>query len=257
MGISTFEKERWNYTKWVNQVIALHESSTVEGFRVYFNLDKTYQKYIDKWLRYALARKVRRLELDLIDRSCYGFRNYDENYTFPYKYLHTDEGNCSNDSLTFSMRQRNSIHFKYLEKVSLKYVNVNGEALEFFLCNCPLLEDLFVSHSGQLSNLNIIGALPSFKRLEISRCFNLNSVEIRDANLEIQVLYSSVKMRNLKHLVVNVRLSSDDSLLPLTKLMCASPCLQSFALELLKACLSRKAHKALGCAPHSLPGCEC
>ncbi|KAK6133646.1 hypothetical protein DH2020_032556 [Rehmannia glutinosa] len=49
-------------------------------------------------------------------------------------------------------------NFKYLKKLSLNLVNVNGEALEFFLRQCPLLEHLSVSRSLELT------ASPLFRR---------------------------------------------------------------------------------------------
>ncbi|KAI3454363.1 hypothetical protein Pfo_011026 [Paulownia fortunei] len=289
------DKERWKYVRWVNHVLSLHNNSTIEELRVLFTLAKTHKRSIEKWLRYALARKVQRLELNLTDDGSMRSRKYDEYYTFPYKLLRTDKGSFSNRSqpTSWSMRQSNSIDFKYLKRISMNYVNVNGEALEFFLCNCPLLEHLSVSQSRELLSVKISGPFHSLKRLKISLCPNLKSVEIRDANLvylkyngsrihfhlenvpllveiflggmvtnhmkdvlwllsshlpqleiftiektqfsweETKMFYSAVKMSNLKQLVVKSYADEDCSLLPLTNLIRASPCLQRFVLKAL------------------------
>ncbi|KAH6815756.1 hypothetical protein C2S51_020576 [Perilla frutescens var. frutescens] len=68
------------------------------------------------------------------------------------------------------------------EYICMHYVNVNGEALEF-LFTCPHLEELSISCSRELSTIKIIGPFPALKRLEISSCHSLKSVEIRDSNL--------------------------------------------------------------------------
>ncbi|KAH6808280.1 hypothetical protein C2S51_029388 [Perilla frutescens var. frutescens] len=276
---SSLQMERLNYMRWVNHVIALcnesSSSSTVEDFKVYFNLDKTHETCINEWLRYALSKKVRTLELKLEDVGGVTSRKYDDCYTFPLERF-------SNDSICF----------KNLRRICMQYVNVSGEALEFFLKNCPLLEDLSVSQSGHFLGLKITGPFPLFKRLEIHLCHNIKSVEIRSVDLvyfkyigsridlrlenvprlvnihiggvlthrmgdvlsmlssylpqlevftldkflpfswkETEMFYSAVKMRNLKQLMVSIDVRYNDSLMPLTNLLHASPCLQSFLVK--------------------------
>ncbi|KAH6809437.1 hypothetical protein C2S51_027220 [Perilla frutescens var. frutescens] len=270
---STADEKSWDFVKWVEHAIALQKNSTIEELRVFFNLDKSHGKWIDGWLKYAFARKVQRLELNLTKDTPQARRAYDEYYTLPHNFL------CD------------SVDFKCLKHVSMNMVNVNGEALEFLLHNSPLLEELSVSRSSHLSTLKIVGPLPLFKRLELMECHSLNSVEIRDVNLvhlkyhgkmidfvmenasllvslsvggcvtdnlqavlfmflrilaqletfEIRIIrmfnwrdtgmfYSAVKMNCLKQLVVRA-VSGDDSLLPLTSLMRASPWLHRFVLD--------------------------
>ncbi|KAL8533134.1 hypothetical protein ACS0TY_009401 [Phlomoides rotata] len=273
------------YVRWVDHVIALHKGCAIEDFRVYLYLTKPYEKYIDNWVNYALARKVKRLELDLADALLPRTDFSVDRYTFPYKFLLQYKENCSNNS-----QLHNTIYFKYLEKISLNYVNVNDEALEFFLSNCPLLQHLSVSRSKELKTLKIVGPYPCLKHLEIMLCSNLRSFEIRDASLvclkyggksvkqfllenvpllvEIYIVglvdmgdvllmfssilpqiekfyfkhhaallwkvtemfYSSVKMSNLKHLVLMPVYTC--SLLPIANILRASPRLQTFVLEI-------------------------
>ncbi|KAH6799082.1 hypothetical protein C2S51_035566, partial [Perilla frutescens var. frutescens] len=294
-GKGKLHEERSNYVGWVNRVIALRKDSSIEDFKVFFNLGKPHEGFIDEWLKYALERKVQTLELDLNKRG-WGSPRDEEFYSFPYRFLNMGKENCSNYS------EPHSIHFKQLKKISLSHVKVNGEALEFFLRNCPLLEDLSVSFSRDLFTLRVIGPFPSLKRLEISWCHNLKLVEIRDLNLvhlkyrgknvhfflhnlpmlvdlyvglsyvdrmedvlgqlfrgihgQLQTLnveinhpqyiwdtegfYSTVKMSNLKQLVVTYLVSFDvDCLLALTNVIRAAPCLEKFVL---KTQLSGKFH---------------
>ncbi|GFQ05648.1 hypothetical protein PHJA_002708900, partial [Phtheirospermum japonicum] len=174
-------------------------------------------------------------------------------------------------------------------------VNVNGEAVEFLLRKCSLLEHLSVSQSQHLTSLKIIGPFPSLKCLEIRLCHKLNLIEVRDANLvqlkyrgsriefllenvpmlvemfiggnvthdlsdvvsmlssylpqleifrisrtdnitweESEIFYSNVKMSNLKQLLVFVYVDGNDSLLWVTNLIRASPCLERFVLEVVR-----------------------
>lgn len=213
---AALDKERSNYIRWVNYVIAsLDNSTTIEEFRIFFNLDESNRTWIDGWVGFALARKVPRLELNLTSlgsRQCR--RQDDEFYTFPYHLLHTHKGN---------------LDFKFLITISLNNVNVNGETLEFFLSNCPLLEDLSVSESNDLLTLMVIGPFPSLKRLEISSCSRLNSVEIRDASL----VHLKYRGKSIPFLLENVPLlvglDVENDLLPFTSIL---PQLETCTLDL-------------------------
>lgn len=178
------EKARSEYVTWVNHVIALckdYTSPLIEFFRIRCDLNKSSERDIDEWVRYALERKVQILELDLTnDAAGYSNRRQDEYYTFPFKFLSRQNGDCSNYSQPWSLRRCNSIQLK---KLLLSYVSVNDEAVEFILYNCPLLEDLSVTRSAELSTLKISGRFPSLRCLEICYCLNLSSVEIRDSNI--------------------------------------------------------------------------
>ncbi|GFQ01782.1 probable LRR receptor-like serine/threonine-protein kinase at1g51860 [Phtheirospermum japonicum] len=147
------EEQRRNYVRWVDSVIMSHKAYTVEKFRLFFNLTKLHQQRIDEWLRHALARKVRTLELDLTNDCCRKGREYYQCYTFPYELLRDD-----------------SVDFKFLEKLCTHYVNVKCEAVEFFLRNCPRLEHLSICRSGGLKTLKVIRPFPALKRVEISLC---------------------------------------------------------------------------------------
>lgn len=194
-GTSALEEEKLKYVSWVNHVLESRKESDIEDFKVCFNLCKNDEGCIDKWLRYALERKVQTLELNLTDE---GFVRSKANgyYVFPYRFLYVVKENCSN-----------SIHFKQLRKILLNQVDVDGETLEFFLHNCSLLEDLSVSCSTALSTLRVIGPIHSLKRLEISSCRNLNSLEISDVNLVYLKYSGSIINFLLQNLPMLVNLS--------------------------------------------------
>ncbi|KAL6547711.1 hypothetical protein OROHE_009416 [Orobanche hederae] len=161
------------------------EKSNIRMFRLSFDLGESEKVVIDDWIRFALSRKVERLDLNLVDasngRSHNDYRNAGRNcptcwnlsytfpwcacYTFPYK-----EGNFPDN-------------LKVLKSLHFHFVNVSGEALAHLMANCPLLEQVSVSESHVLRSLEISGTGPSFKCLEISSCKGIQSLVIRDSDL--------------------------------------------------------------------------
>ncbi|CAI9092787.1 OLC1v1028120C1 [Oldenlandia corymbosa var. corymbosa] len=57
------------YVDWVNELVKVQKAPVIDEFRVCFELDKTFQEDIDKWIAYALSKRVQTLELDFL-RSC-------------------------------------------------------------------------------------------------------------------------------------------------------------------------------------------
>ncbi|KAH6782920.1 hypothetical protein C2S52_007879 [Perilla frutescens var. hirtella] len=176
-------RERSSYKRWVNDVIALckEKGSTIEEFKVCFDLDNSDQSCIDEWVAYALSRQVWTLDLRFTDFTYSRiFGRFAPRYSFPFKLV---------NELLMSVKK--------LRRICMKNVDVDGEALEYFLQNCPLLEDLFVSRSNDLMGLKIIGPLPSFKRLEVCSCQRLLSLEICDLDL-VYLKYTGMRMINFR-----------------------------------------------------------
>lgn len=62
--------ERAKYVRWVDRVVAAwcsraSSSTPLEEFRVYLDLTRDCTRAVDDWLRFAVSRKVERLELNL------------------------------------------------------------------------------------------------------------------------------------------------------------------------------------------------
>ncbi|CAI9092872.1 OLC1v1028220C1 [Oldenlandia corymbosa var. corymbosa] len=87
---SLLETSRHNYVEWVNKVLESHNALVLDEFRIRFNLSKSCRYDIDRWLRYAFARRVRRLELDLSD---YARPACGAQYDFPHDILGLRDGN--------------------------------------------------------------------------------------------------------------------------------------------------------------------
>ncbi|XP_070057524.1 putative F-box protein At5g38390 [Nicotiana tomentosiformis] len=133
----------------------------------------------------VLSRRweVERLELDLL-KGGEDIRDFDYCYTFPERLLGLSGSSSglphSNNFQTFPLLSQN---FKSVKVLLLKSVNVTGEVLEFFLHNCPFLEQMVVHGSGTLVNLEVVGPFLKLRHLEIWYCFNVESLKICDTNL--------------------------------------------------------------------------
>ncbi|EYU41902.1 hypothetical protein MIMGU_mgv1a018408mg [Erythranthe guttata] len=149
----------FHLSRWVNCVIRSHKAPTLKEFVVRFTLDRKNRHAITRWLEFAFSRRVEKLEFDF-----YGYHDASYYYRFPEKFL-TLKGPLSNN-------------FKSIKVLSFKCLNVTDEDIDFFLRNCPLLEQLIVHGSEKISKLEICGSSLRLKHLDMHCCYNMKSLEI-------------------------------------------------------------------------------
>ncbi|OMO60611.1 hypothetical protein CCACVL1_24006 [Corchorus capsularis] len=166
------KKKRSWFINWVNHILELHNGSTINEFRVRFDLDWTCRHDIDSWFHFAISKRVQKLELDFEEVAEKtrppGLRSYSLTKSC-YDYIRTPHGLSCIGSLT---------------SLSLRFVKVSGEVLEHFLSHCPLLEKLVVEWSKNLATLKVASPSPlRLRYLEIRSCLALESLEISAPNL--------------------------------------------------------------------------
>ncbi|EYU35151.1 hypothetical protein MIMGU_mgv1a025644mg, partial [Erythranthe guttata] len=171
------------YLKWVDSVISSHKSPTLKQFRISFPLSKSNSNSITRWLEFAFSKHVQRLELDF----CIYFINTNR---FPEGYLFAPPTTTLSD-------------FKSLKALSFKSVDLSGGAIEFFLRNCPLLEQLIVHSARKLSKLEVCGSSLVLKHLEIVRCPFLKSLKVAAPSLTSLTImdFEGVSLENIPTLV--------------------------------------------------------
>ncbi|KAH6802306.1 hypothetical protein C2S51_033752 [Perilla frutescens var. frutescens] len=176
--------ERPKYINWVNRVLRQHRGPTLDAVRICFDLDKSSKSAIDNWVKFAIAKRVQRLELDLLENG-ETLRQPMRNYTFPYKHLSQSKGSSlKNVYSNFALMQSSlSTGLKCLKALSLKCVNVSEEALDCFLSSCPVLQYLSIHGSGDLKNVKVSGLTLMLKYLEIVFCLGIDTIEISNVNL--------------------------------------------------------------------------
>ncbi|KAM1033637.1 hypothetical protein TB2_036601 [Malus domestica] len=280
---------RQRYVDWVNTVVEQHRGPVIEQFRAYFDIDGHFTSSIDKWIQFAMNKRVQILELVF----CNELRsNYKDVYPFPVQLLglqndSTLKLNPTHSDISSLHSSGYNVGFKFLRVLYFKYVDVSGKVLEYLLSNCPVLERLKVeSANNKLVNLRVVGSSMALKYLDIQFCFALRSIEIRDANLvsfmyvggrHINLLLSNVPLlvelevlmlpidgamydqndvfpilSNLKHLELRVCVNDCWVLCHLIEFIKASPYLERLVLKLdfPSSELGEDKGRAAKCSPH-------
>ncbi|KAL8039813.1 hypothetical protein ABFX02_10G060900 [Erythranthe guttata] len=141
------------YVEWVNSVVRAHKSPTLKEFKIRFHLDNKYESSITQWLEFAFSKQVERLELNHEN-----FVNLNEYYCLP-------------DFSSFAS-------CKSLKALSLVSVHVTDGAVEFFLRNCPLLEELVVCCSHKILDLEVCGPSLVLKHLDLQHSYDFRMLKI-------------------------------------------------------------------------------
>ncbi|XP_061997450.1 putative F-box/LRR-repeat protein At5g38386 [Rosa rugosa] len=214
------DQESSKYVDWVNHVVEQHrEQEDLEQFRVCFlGLDNRFTSSIDKWIQFAMKKRVQVLVLDFVTRL------YDaKHYTFS-NYLETSSEHFS---------------FESLKVLHLECVNVTGDVLECMLRNCPFLEQVSVYYANNLVELSVVDPSIALKYLEIRYCGDIKRIQIRDANL-VSLSYSGRPIElDLSNVPLLIEVSicydgfTDESMrLAFTHLSCCINQLQTLMLDI-------------------------
>ncbi|KAL7136790.1 hypothetical protein ABFS83_10G054200 [Erythranthe nasuta] len=223
------KSEKRKFVKWVNSVVRTHKSPALKEFKIRFPLKKSSRKSITRWLEFAFSRRVQRLELD--------FDNYHNLYEFPQEFLLDGSMQPPSDSVRIDQPPRMLFDFKSLKALSLKSVRVSDGAIEFFLHNCPLLEQLIVHESIKLSRLEICGSSLKLKHLEIASCRRLKSLKVSAPRLTaLNITRSKGLLLENVPLLVNACVSCGDASISIENVFSVLSCcvsqLQTLSLDL-------------------------
>ncbi|KAG2678645.1 hypothetical protein I3760_11G011900 [Carya illinoinensis] len=187
--IECMKAERRRFFRLVKHVTEMHQSQTIDEFKVGFEVyEPHFKSEIESWINFSMKKKVKRLTLDF-ERAGDGYTRTRGNYTLTTRFL-----------------DRYSIHS--LTSLCLTAVEVTGLVLDHILSKCPFLEVLHVEVSQSLVNLKVAGPSLKLKRLEILRCKCLENLEISAMNL-VSFKYSGPEITKmaLKHVPKLIDLS--------------------------------------------------
>ncbi|KAL7126350.1 hypothetical protein ABFS83_14G180200 [Erythranthe nasuta] len=204
------------YVRWVDRVLESHKCIVLKEFAICYCLGLQHEEPITRWLEYAFARQVRSLELNL--EPCYD----DPTYSLPRDLL-VAEGS----------------QFKSVEALTFKDVSLSEKDIDFFLRNCPLLEELIVFNSPELSDLEVCGPSLALKHLEIVFCRHLKSLRVSAPRLARfwVATYDGLLIGNLPMLVeIRTQCRDDDVRLGhLFSTLSTSSRLETLRLKLLQS----------------------
>lgn len=156
-----------NYRDWVNKVLNSHHGSTLEKLRIAFDLGRFCSSDIDKWVDFAIAKRVRSFELNLQTRY-YVTRWYSSAYIFPSWLLDIPSEFPS---------------FDRLNELCLLSVSITEEDLAYFLSKCLLLEKLILENASYIEKIRVAGESLKLRHLRIGYCLSLGNVEVSATNL--------------------------------------------------------------------------
>ncbi|MED6126802.1 hypothetical protein PIB30_082025 [Stylosanthes scabra] len=152
-----FDAERKTYTNWINELLSSLKSPTLAGLRFWFHVAADYD--VEKWLQYAVQKKVQKLEL---------YFGHSFEYVLPLHLFKVE-------------------NFDSLCVLRLKFITLTNEMLEYLLCCCPSLETLSLISSGVPNSMKISSCSGSsslkLKCLELVRCWELSKLEVCAENL--------------------------------------------------------------------------
>ncbi|KAK8633651.1 hypothetical protein V6N13_014493 [Hibiscus sabdariffa] len=143
-------------------------------YRVRFDLDNDSWHYVDKWIKIAMKKKVKRLELNFI----YFPRFLNMYYPFPKQCFRGIEFLCS---------------------LCLKHVGVSDDVMDWILSNCPVLESLNIEGTPLLRDPKVSASSLRLKHLHMSKCYYVRSVEISAPNLVSLEYHEELFTLHIRH----------------------------------------------------------
>ncbi|KAK9667284.1 hypothetical protein RND81_14G245200 [Saponaria officinalis] len=169
------EYETSKYFGWINQVVSVHRGTSIDKFRVHSRYVTSYATQLDKWVKFALSKRVKEFVLDLIGINLICKDRSEKGYPLGFDTLRHPP--CYTGITA-------------IQSLHLRYVNVSDEFLEFLMSHCHHLERLYLQAIPQ-SNLKVKSS--KLKYLSIVMCFSdLEELEIDAENL-LYFLYDDAK----------------------------------------------------------------
>lgn len=158
------ELKRARFINWVNKVLESHRSLStyIDDVTICFDMAvASFESDITCWINFAFEKRVQRLHLD----------SKSSGISFDYRKYNLTTQILSNHNLDSLM------------VLHLKEVEVNDEVVEYVLSYCPELEILIIKKSDSLKHLKVSGPSLKLRRLEITDCGFMESMEIFAVNL--------------------------------------------------------------------------
>ncbi|KAK9269333.1 hypothetical protein L1049_001104 [Liquidambar formosana] len=215
---------RRKFVEFVDRTLRLHSGCTLNNFRLFFHSDAhaewTYK--IDSWVRFAMTRNIKELELDFSEGRAFRPIGLAQSYELPScnfapKILQTLILNCCKFR-TSSFRM-----FASLQSVSLIQVEVLDCSIGDLTSICPVLEDLSLEYCVLPKVFLVCKHDMKIKRLSVIYCItneqtmvpiDISTPELLTLKIVgINLMKTSVrKALNLVDAILDIRQQVADSL---------------------------------------------
>ncbi|CAN1256379.1 F-box/LRR-repeat protein 25 [Linum perenne] len=174
------------FIKHVRKVLRLYRGHNMEEFRLRHSLRKQHTRFIHMCVKFALSKKVQRLDLD---------------FSFPL-------GRMSNRAQRYAFQIGELNHvtgFKSLRSICLTFVTMGSDVLDGLLSNCTALEMLTLHDVSSLGYVKVLGPSLRLKHLAMFNCPDLKEIKIHDVLLVSLKWWlcgdNAVRMSKVPHLV--------------------------------------------------------
>ncbi|XP_059652772.1 F-box/FBD/LRR-repeat protein At1g13570-like isoform X2 [Cornus florida] len=200
------QREKHSFVRWINQILSLHCGASIESFRVMYSLGVEYSSDIDKWIQFAMDKKVQNLDIRLY-KNKWSLKDEQELHIFPYWVFMQDSGStlkCLSLSLFKLSLPQSFTSFGSLTSLTMANTSLTEEDVQNILSNCLCLEWFSLTgclgparlkfaaggcRSLKLRHLSV-NAFPNLMEIEICDGINLASFEYCGTHLS-QLLYKN------------------------------------------------------------------
>jgi hypothetical protein len=170
---------RMKFIHAVSRVLKYHRCIGVQSFEIDFFLDKLYSRYLNEWVKFALASNAKELTIKLQVCNIKKLPSEDP-CEFPchlfsccggssIEFMHIEYCSLSPPSVFFG--------FKNIKALDLVCVKVNDDDIQHLLSNCSVLERLSIKGCHYLVNLKLSHLL-RLKYMKVDSCHLLKSIDI-------------------------------------------------------------------------------
>ncbi|XP_020272834.1 putative F-box/LRR-repeat protein At3g18150 [Asparagus officinalis] len=166
------------FSRTVDQVLKQRGKKKVEIFHIFFYPGTRYQSNTVSWIEYAISNEVEELYLDF----CQGFKQ-EGTFQIPNGLLQGDSLTVLNLKYCKFDQPVGFRRLKFLETVSLKYVDATDDMVLDVISNCPFLERLDLRQCFELRSIKVSGSNLRLKSLVVVNCWKLDEIEIFAPNL--------------------------------------------------------------------------
>jgi hypothetical protein len=187
------------FVKRVDQFVKNFQGTIVDSFMVNFHLDYEQSNTIDQWILFAIARRVRSINLLFLGRTNVHHTTRHNRYKFDFALFSKTNASSLNhlrleNCLVCHPFNCDFIPFKNLRSLSLEEVELDESFIENVLSNCLQLQELFLFLCEfKSSKLEIVSS--SLCHLKIIGCYMVSNNKNRmEVNL---ILLDCLKLRSL------------------------------------------------------------
>ncbi|XP_027355243.1 putative F-box/LRR-repeat protein At5g02700 [Abrus precatorius] len=203
------------FTQFVNRTLNLHNGCTIKrlSFGLCYDGFNSNKEKIDKWFRFAMTNKVKKLEFDFSNGMAAGHDKMSPEYELPP----IQSASRALESFSFKcgkIKMSNLGAFCYLQSLVLKLVSVVCFSIEDLVTKCPMLKSLKLESCHIPLNFLICRKDIMIESLMVISCYtpygpicpiDLSAPELLILTLELGFLIAKIDIKAPKLIDIDIR----------------------------------------------------